>query len=59
MMTAGESARAKDARRTAVDGGRISSLSARSTVPVARDLDSRLARYLSKETRLRDSRYDF
>jgi hypothetical protein len=46
-------------RRSAVDGGRIPSISARSTVPVAHSLDTRLSRYLSANSRVNADRHRF
>lgn len=46
-------------RRSAVDGGRISSISARSSVPVAHSLDTRLSRYLSDDARVGVDRHKF
>jgi len=51
-MSSSQQRRIEAVQRSAVDGGRVMSLSARSSMPVARTADSPLARYISAESRL-------
>lgn len=47
-----ESAKLLHIRASSVDGGRIDGIAARSGMPVSSDLESRLSRYISSESRL-------